>query len=571
MNAVGEAADRLQTLAKAAALLADGVLPPPEPVPSVTYTSQGTTLLIGATAQALPLARLLAARLGVSVLLTDAIERTKVAALSAECGFAVHSGAAVRIAGWLGAFEASWQPNGADAGPGGAGGGRFDLVLDLSPQPLIALHQPPQGYFAPGSDSTAQMEAALQLVQMVGEFEKPRYFLYKERLCAHSRNRVDGCNACIDVCSTAAIAGAGDRIRVEPHLCMGCGACTTVCPSGALGYAYPAAAHTGRRIKTMLAAHAAAGGRQPVILFHSPQRGSALLKELERQARAAGRRGVPARLMPLEVHHVASVGIDLWLAAIAYGAAGIAVLATDEEAPQYLDALRQQMEIAQAVLSGLGYAGTHCHLLHAVTAEELAVVLEQALPGVAPPQPASFHVAADKRNTLDFALEHLYRHAPVRQEHVALPAGSPFGAVVVNASACTLCMACVGACPESALMDGRELPQLRFVEKNCVQCGLCEKTCPEQAISLAPRIAFTPEAKQAVVLNEAQAFCCIRCGKPFGTLQMIESMLARLSQHGAFAGNPERLRMCGDCRVADMMTHPEQREARIIELKPPST
>lgn len=563
-SATEAAAMRLQMLARTAALLADADTPAPAPVPSVTYASGGNTLIIGEASQVMPLAKLLYSQLTVSALLTAQSVDAEGDALPPECPFPVHAGAAVRVTGWLGAFEASWQP----AGPGTqACRGNFDLVLDLSSQPLIALHQLPQGYFAPGADPAKQMAAALQLAQMVGEFEKPRYFQYKERLCAHSRNRVSGCNACIEVCSAQAIAGAGDRIRVEPHLCMGCGACTTVCPSGALAYAYPAAPHNGLRLKTILAAYAHAGGSQPVILFHSAKRGRALLDELERLTEGSGHAGMPARVIPFEVHHTAAVGIDLWLAAIAYGASGIAVLASDEEAPQYLDALDGQMAIAQAILSGLGYAGVHCRLLRVASSGELGIALRQVPSGDVPQQSATFHVAADKRNTLDFVLEHLYRHAPLPKEHVALPAGAPFGAVAVDTAACTLCMSCVGACPASALMDSQNAPQLRFVEKNCVQCGLCEKSCPEQAISLVPRIAFGEESKKAVVLNESQPFCCIRCGKPFGTLQMIDNMLARLSQHGAFAGKLDLIRMCGDCRVVDMMT--SQREAKIVELKPP--
>jgi ferredoxin len=277
---------------------------------------------------------------------------------------------------------------------------------------------------------------------------------------------------------------------------------------------------------------------------------------------------MPARVLPLEVHHTVSVGIDLWLAAIAYGASGIAVLTTDEEAPQYREALSRQMTIAQAILSGLGYAGSHFGLIQAGTPAELLEDLQMAPQGEAPRQAATFHVAAEKRNTLDFVFDHLYRHAPSKTEYVALPTGAPFGAVLVDTAACTLCMSCVGACPESALMDGQNAPQLRFVEKNCVQCGLCEKTCPEQAISLMPRLAFTEESKKVAVLNESQPFNCIRCGKPFGSLHMIEFMLGRLSQHGAFAGNLDRLKMCGDCRVVDMVT--SRGEARIVELKPPT-
>ena len=104
------------------------------------------------------------------------------------------------------------------------------------------MHQPPQGYFAPGADPVAQAQAVAGLAAMVGEFEKPKYFNYKASICAHSRSEKTGCNQCIDVCSTAAIAADGDHVKVEPHLCMGCGACATVCPSGAMSYAYPVGA-----------------------------------------------------------------------------------------------------------------------------------------------------------------------------------------------------------------------------------------------------------------------------------------------------------------------------------------
>jgi ferredoxin len=114
-------------------------------------------------------------------------------------------------------------------------------------------------------------------------------------------------------------------------------------------------------------------------------------------------------------------------------------------------------------------------------------------------------------------------------------------------------------------MDGQNLPQLRFVEKNCVQCGLCVATCPEDAITLVPRMSFAEERNQPVVLNETQPFHCIRCQKPFGTVQMIENMLSKLALHPAFAGNLDRIRMCGDCRVIDMMK-PEG-EATVTELR----
>jgi ferredoxin len=241
------------------------------------------------------------------------------------------------------------------------------------------------------------------------------------------------------------------------------------------------------------------------------------------------------------------------------------VLMTGAEAPQYAAALDGQMAVAQTVLDGLGYAGPHFQLLRGGTPAELGVGLLHAPRGAVPEQAAGFNLAADKRNTLDYALDHLHRHAPQQPQQIALPAGSPFGAIAVDRQACTLCMSCVGACPASALMDSQNAPQLRFVEKNCIQCGLCAATCPEDAIRLVPRLSFADTRNQAVLLNETQPFCCIRCNKPFGTVVMIENMLSRLSQHPAFAGNLDRMRMCGDCRVIDMM-EPEQ-GTTVIEHK----
>jgi ferredoxin len=129
-------------------------------------------------------------------------------------------------------------------------------------------------------------------------------------------------------------------------------------------------------------------------------------------------------------------------------------------------------------------------------------------------------------------------------------------------------MACVGACPASALVDGRETPMLKLIERNCVQCGLCVTTCPENAVILVPRLALTAQAKQEVVLNQAEPFNCVRCGKPFGTKQMIDSMVGRLTSHSMFAGGGalRRLQMCADCRVVDMMEN--KNEASIFDVKP---
>ena len=166
---------------------------------------------------------------------------------------------------------------------------------------------------------------------------------------------------------------------------------------------------------------------------------------------------------------------------------------------------------------------------------------------------AEFRLLADKRTTLEFVIDHLVKQAPAKPDSLPLPAGAPFGTVSV-ADACTLCMACTSACPAGALKAAADAPRLSFIERNCLQCGLCANTCPEQAITLTPRLLIA-ERRHERVLREAEVFCCTACGKAMGAAPTILNMISKLSGHSMFA-TPEakaRLSMCGDCRVIDLI------------------
>lgn len=604
--------DAARAMPKIAALLAAAHLPEPEPVPVVNYSSAGRLLLIGPLEQAERAAAWVADALDVTLF-------TQGGAGSQERRFPVLGGRIESLTGWLGAFELRWRrdnpidldlctrcnacvavcPEGAigldyqvdlarcaahrecvkvceAAGAidfdreSETGSERFDLVLDLREAPAFLQHAPPQGYFhLPGLKGDA-LPMVLKLREMVGDFEKPRFVAYKQKICAHARNETVGCHACVDICSAEAIASdkARQQVKVNPNLCVGCGACATVCPTGALAYEYPRASEQGLRFRTLLSTYRQAGGSAAMLLLHSQERGQALLEEVGRAARLGVAAGVPANVIPVALWHTASLGVDAWLSAIAFGASRIAVLLTDEEALQYRGALAEQMEVAQAILNGLGYAGSHFRLIRANALADLDQELQllTAQPPAVPAVSARFAVAREKRATLELALDHLIEHAPARPESIALPAaGAAFGTLEVAQDKCTVCLSCVSACPAAALQDNAELPQLRFIEKNCVQCGLCAATCPEDAIALRPRLLLTPERNQARVLAETRPYACVRCGKPFGTLKAVEAMLGRLAGHSMFQGEAfERLKMCNDCRVIDMYS--SSNEVKITEL-----
>lgn len=540
---------------KIAALASLANLAPPDPVGRVQYHSRGNALVISGVHP--ERARASAAALeGLQVTLIGPGEA------AAREGFVEWSGEVASIEGWLGDFTATFRGlrTPGDAAPRTPVQAKFDLVLDFSLHPAFAMRMTPQGYYRGTGDAHALAAVHDEMRSAVGEFEKPKFFAYRENLCAHKRSEVTGCTKCLHACATAAIRSEGDKVTVEPHLCMGCGTCTAVCPSGAMGFQFPRLADRGAQLKQLLSTYRHRGGESAAIVFHDAG-GRALLE----RALAEGR-GLPPRALPLEQWSVGPTGLDVLLPAIAFGASQVVVLATPEQDREDLATLREQMAIGEAILAALGYGGTHFTVVEAEDGAGLEAAFAALAPAQAPTTPATFLPGNDKRTAIEFAVEHLATHAPAPVDEIALPAGAPWGEVKVDRDKCTMCMACVGACPASALMDGVDVPLIRFLERNCVQCGLCEATCPEDAIELSPRLLLDPAAREARVLNETQPFHCVRCQKAFGTKQMVAAMMSRLSGHSMFAGADalKRLQMCADCRVVDMME--AKQEVSVLRL-----
>lgn len=539
---------------KMAALLAAATVPMPE-VPLVPLTSEGVILVYGRDERAIEAAKILKDRLDVTVLLSKpgAIEPLRVSE------YPVAKGSVVSAQGHLGAFELTVDDY---ALPAASSRGklefgverdgaksRCDLILDLTGNaPLFPAHELRDGYLrVDPNDPAAVLRAVMKAGDLVGTFDKPRYITFTENLCAHSRSKIVGCNRCLNLCPTGAITPNDDHVAIDENVCAGCGACAAVCPTGAAAYALPPVDALIGKIRTLLSTYREAGGENPVLLLHDAEHGGQMIEMLARHGD-----GLPANVIPVSVNEVTQIGLETFAAAFAYGAASLRLLMRARPKHETGGTVRT-IAYADTILKGLGFGENRVATIETDDPDELGRNLYEISAAKTVANPASFVATGRKRDVMRLSLRELQRAAPAPVDVIALPEHAPFGKIEVNAEGCTLCLACVSACPTGALSDNPEKPMLKFSEDACVQCGLCKATCPEKVISLHPQIDFRAATAEARIMKEEEPFECIRCAKPFGTKSTIERISAKLEgRHWMFQGRAQRLellKMCEDCRV----------------------
>jgi ferredoxin len=507
----------------------------------IEYHSQGHLVIIGPATEAVPLAEQLLQQLA-TIAIVDPDPSAQHPALDDRIPF-LHA-KVDRIEGHLGDFQVELHDRGKQTLALKSILGRtwpqIDMVLDLSVQPYFDAQISPPGYFATRGDANNLASYLVAIPELVGDFEKPRYFKYNPDICVHARNQMTACTRCIDACPTLAIRSIGEHVEVDPYLCQGGGSCAAVCPSGAMQYVYPALADTLSRIRQLLKTYREAQGHEARMVFIEESQHERFYQQLA---------SLDENLIPVAVDELGALDMAVLLNTLAYGAQQVIVVAGPDTPSRIRDTLQQQQALATQFLQGQGYSPERVVITAAEDLPVVTVGIDEELPA------ASYATFDDKRTMIHLALEHLYQHAPLQPEILGLSDRAPFGAIRVDAQRCTLCMACTGACPTGSMLAGNESPQLKFIEENCVQCGLCEQTCPENAISREPRYLFNTERRRARrLLYEEAPFHCISCGKPFATRRVIENIQDRLGGNWMFDNERamRRLQMCEDCRINDM-------------------
>ena len=390
------------------------------------------------------------------------------------------------------------------------------------------------------------LRKAHDLVSNLGEIRKEKYLALDLTRCASGRSELIGCEYCLP-CPYEAIERQGIKMVFSDVRCRGCGLCASLCPVSVPQLREYPNQLLYSQIETLLAGEL----RPKVILFAG--------QENVENLNAVGRKKIhyPA-VLPLFVPCLDLVSDAHILSAFERGADGVILWGSAES---HRDGLESAVAFAQTTLAAFEL-GDRVFLMNeadqfdaAAFAKEIGDFVEKLTPSpIRKKKSENIDFTKSKRNILIGLMQTLRTKTGVHPALVEENTAFPFADVLIDASKCTLCNACVTLCPTNAL--SKEDNKINFVYGDCVSCSVCKQACPEEAIELRRVLDFSQLTERSCKkLAEAEFIACAGCGELFMPKAAFERMVKMIKESEEEEADEfsveerlELLRYCEQCR-----------------------
>jgi ferredoxin len=144
------------------------------------------------------------------------------------------------------------------------------------------------------------------------------------------------------------------------------------------------------------------------------------------------------------------------------------------------------------------------------------------------------------------------------------------GQVHIDPDKCTLCSACIKACPTNALRQesSDNIEAIFFKPANCIACKYCSEVCPENAIKVWRQVPPKPHNWYKLVEDEEEY--CLACSKPLAPRRQLSMILIKLRNRGLSAEALIPILLCEECKIKYQLglvtIDIDQAKAKIEEL-----
>ncbi len=398
------------------------------------------------------------------------------------------------------------------------------------------------GIYTEAADDEDALGKAIELVSNLGEIEKNKFLELDSGRCASGRSGLIGCEFCLP-CPYEAIRRDGEEIAFSDVRCQGCGICTSLCPlSVPQLQEYPNYLMYSQ-IENLLSSDLA----KKILLVVGPEHVETL--------NAVGRKKIkyPA-LLPLFVPRIGLLSETHILSAFAFGADGVIILGGE-------NCHRETIKFANMTLSAFDFASGERVLLisDGQLLDNYAKISADFVEKLSPSPLKNVKTVGEidfdepKREVLLDLIQSFASRTKVHPTLIEVNTQFPFADVLIDASKCTMCNACVNMCPTNALSKAEN--KINFVYGRCIACGLCERACPEEAIDLKRELDFSRLVeKEGRKVVESELIACAGCGKLFMSRAAFEriSELLKVREGKGELSIEEQLELliyCEDCRA----------------------